>query len=165
MVTPTMMPAVAQVAAMLSTPVVPSARARAPASAAYQRRVAAQIATAIASMVAQNTESTGEKPEQHEHDDGDQRAEVEPVAPRDAPQRALLDQQLAAAAVLGGIQLHHHQDGEVVEDGRDRGHPDDVEVGDLEELGDQEGGRAEHRRRDDGAETAGRQQAAGGVLS
>ena len=44
------------------------------------------------------------------------------------------------------------------------GHRDDLEIRDLEELRDEEGGSAQHGRRDDGAEAARREQAARGVL-
>ena len=63
-----------------------------------------------------------------------------------------------------GVQFDHDQQRHVIEAGRDRRHPDHVEIADLEKLGDQERGRAQHRRRQDGAEPAGREQPAGGVL-
>ena len=65
---------------------------------------------------------------------------------------------------LLGVELDHEQQRKVVEQRRDGRHPDHVEVADLEELGDQEGGGAEHRRRDDRAEPAGGEQSAGRVL-
>ena len=86
------------------------------------------------------------------------------VAPRHLPQRELLLEVHGLRVEPLGVELDHEQQRQVVEAGRDDRHPDHVEVADLEELGDQEGGGAQHRRRDDGAEPAGREQAAGGVL-
>jgi hypothetical protein len=63
-----------------------------------------------------------------------------------------------------GIELHHEQERQVVKAGRDHRHPDHVEIADVEELGDQKGGGTQNRRRDDGAEAAGCEQAAGRVL-
>ena len=54
---------------------------------------------------------------------------------------------------------------EIEEQRRDRRHQDHVEVRDLQELGDQERGRAEHRRRDDRAQAARREQSARGFLA
>jgi len=53
----------------------------------------------------------------------------------------------------------------LVEAGRNRRHPDHIEIADLEKFGDQEGGGSQHRRRQDRAQAAGRQQSAGGVFS
>src|SRR5439155_16038203 len=88
----------------------------------------------------------------------------EPIALGDAPERSLLDEQNAAAAVFGGIEFHHYQNAEVIKDGRDGGHPDHLQIGDLEELRDQEGRSAQYGRRDDGAEAARRQQPSGGIF-
>ena len=62
------------------------------------------------------------------------------------------------------VEFDHEQQREVVEAGRDGRHPDHVEIADLQKLGDQESGGAQHRRRDDGAKSAGRQQSTGGVF-
>ncbi len=63
-----------------------------------------------------------------------------------------------------GVELHHDEKRQVVKTGRDGGHPDHVEIADLEEFRDQERRGAQHRRRQDGAEAARRQQSAGRVL-
>ena len=89
---------------------------------------------------------------------------MEAVAPRHLPQRQFLLEAHGVGVKPLGVELDHEQERQVIETGRDGRHPDHVEVADLEELGDQEGGGAQHRRRDDGAEPAGREQAAGGVL-
>ena len=102
--------------------------------------------------------------DQHEHHHGDQRDEVEAVAPRHLAERQLRLEGDVPGAELLGVEFDHEQQRQIIETGRDRRHPDHVEIADLEKLGDQERGGAEHRRRQDGAEPAGRQQAAGGVL-
>ena len=86
------------------------------------------------------------------------------VAPRHLRKRELLLEVHGLRVEPLGIELDHEQQRQVVEAGRDDRHPDHVEVADLEELGDQEGGGAQHRRRDDGAEPAGGEQTAGRVL-
>jgi hypothetical protein len=63
------------------------------------------------------------------------------------------------------FDLDHQEQRQVVEAGRDHRHQQHVEVRNLEELGDQESRGAEHRRGNDGAEAARREQAAGLVLA
>jgi hypothetical protein len=89
---------------------------------------------------------------------------MEAVAPRQLADAELRGEDHVAHADLTRVEFDHHEQPEVVETGRDGRHPDHVEVADLEELGDQEGGGAEHRRRQDGAQSAGGEQAAGRVL-
>ena len=84
-------------------------------------------------------------------------------------QRELADAQLRGDHHLArpdhaSVDLDHDQQRQVVEAGRNGGHPDHVEVADLQELGDEKGGGAENGRRDDGAEAAGCKEAARGVL-
>ena len=101
--------------------------------------------------------------EQHEHDDRDERQEVEPERPGELPHAGPRAEIHRLHAVLPRVDLDHEQQRQVVKAGRDRRHLDHVEIRDLEEFGDQERGRAEHRRGQDGAEPAGGEQASGGV--
>ena len=119
---------------------------------------------ASATTVAQNTDSTGENPQQHEGDDRDQREEVEPVALAQVPDRVDALEGDVAHAELAGVDLDHQEQRQVEQQRRDARHQQHVEVRDLQELGDQERRGAEHRRRDDRAEPARGEQAAGGVL-
>ena len=61
--------------------------------------------------------------------------------------------------------LNHQENRQVIEDGRDRRHDQDLQVGDLQELGDQERGGAERRRRQQRADARRRQHRPGGGLS
>ena len=67
-----------------------------------------------------------------------------PGARQLAPRQAL-------EAVAGGVGVDLHEEGEVVERGRDDGGQRHLGVADVEELGDDEGGGAHHRRRQHGA--------------
>ena len=89
---------------------------------------------------------------------------MEAIAHRHLAERHLGREGHVLGVEFLGVQFHHDQQRQVVETGRDRRHPDHVEIADLEELGDQERGRAQHRGRQDGAEAAGCEQAAGGVF-
>ncbi len=89
---------------------------------------------------------------------------MEAVAAHHLPERQRRVVGHHAGAEALGVELDHEEQRQVIETGRDGRHPDHVEIADLEELGDQEGGGAEHRRRQDRAEPARRQQPAGGVL-
>ena len=66
---------------------------------------------------------------------------------------------------LARVELHHQEQGKVVEAGRDRCHQDHVEIRDLEELGNEECRRAQHRRRNDRPQPPRREQPARGVLA
>ena len=102
--------------------------------------------------------------EHHEDHDRDERREVEPALldhPPRIPSRPRLD---LLDAELARVELDHQEETQVVEQGRDGGHPDDLHVGDLEVLGDQEGGCAEHRRRDDRAQATGGEQTSRRIL-
>jgi hypothetical protein len=57
----------------------------------------------------------------------------------------------ALQAVAGGVGVDLHEKGEVVERGRDDGGDGDLGVADIEELGDDEGRGAHHRRGQNGA--------------
>ena len=89
---------------------------------------------------------------------------MEPVALAQVPDRVDALEGDVAHAVLARVDLDHQEQRQVEQQRRDARHQQHVEVRDLQELGDQEGGRAEHRRRDDRAEPAGGEQSAGGVL-
>jgi hypothetical protein len=104
-----------------------------------------------------------EAPE-HEDDDREQRQEVVPVALAQVPHRVDLRERDVAHAVLAGVDLDHQEQCQVVQQRGDARHQQHVEVRDLQELGDQERRRAEHRRRDDRAQAARGEQPAGGVL-
>ena len=89
---------------------------------------------------------------------------MEPVALAQVPDRVDALEGDVAHAVLARVDLDHQEEREVEQQRRDARHQQHVEVRDLQELGDQEGGGAQHRRRDDRAEAARGEQAAGGVL-
>ena len=57
------------------------------------------------------------------------------------------------------VGFDHQQDRKVVEHRRDGGHRDDLQIRDLQELGDEEGSGAQGGRRHDGADPGGRQDA------
>ena len=84
--------------------------------------------------------------------------------PRQIPHRVHFFDHHFAHAIFARVDLDHQEQCEVIQNGRDARHQQYVEVGDLQELGNQEGGGAEHRRRDDCADAAGGEQAAGGVF-
>ena len=96
----------------------------------------------------------------HEHDDRNQRREVEAIAHQQLAHRQVEFRIDGAQVVLARVDLGHNQQAEIVEAGGNDRHPHDVEVGHLEVLGDQEGSCTQHRRRQDGAETTRSQQAA-----
>src|SRR5262249_45569838 len=83
---------------------------------------------------------------------------------RHLPQRKFRPKSHGVRAEPLGVEPHHKKERQEIEGGGDGRHPDHVEVADLQELGDQEGGGAQDRRRDDGAEAARREQPAGRVL-
>ncbi len=89
---------------------------------------------------------------------------MEAVAFGHLPDRQFLLKHNLLRAEAHCIELDHEQEREVVEAGRDGRHPDDVEIADLQELGDQERCGTEHGRRYDGAETACGEQATGSVF-
>ena len=89
---------------------------------------------------------------------------MEAVTPGHLAERHLRREVDVLGAEFLGVQFDHEQQRQVIETGRDRRHPDHVEIADLEKFGDQERGGAQHRRRQDRAEAAGRQQSAGGVF-
>jgi len=94
--------------------------------------------------VAQNTDSTGEKPIIHEHDDRHSdrkwnqyclvRFHTESTLAIVASCMLYLR---ASSSTSGTAQVEQHR--------RDGRHQDHVEIRDLQELGDQEGGRTQHR--------------------
>src|SRR5438552_3695586 len=107
----------------------------------------------------------GREAPQHEHHDRHQRQEVEPVFLAQVPRRFDALENDVLHTELAHVDLDHGEQREVVQAGRDRRHQDHVEVRDLEELGYQEGGGAQHRRRNDRAEPARGEQAARRVLA
>ncbi len=82
-----------------------------------------------------------------------------------SPRRCLRGDADRVHAELARVDLDHQEQRHVVEQRRHRRHQQHVEVADLQELGDQERGGAEHRRRDDRAQSAGGEQSAGGLLA
>ena len=89
---------------------------------------------------------------------------MEAVAPGHLAERHFRREVDILGAEFLGVEFDHDQQRQVIETGRNRRHPDHVEIADLEKLGDQERGGAQHRRRQDRAEPAGGQQSAGGVF-
>ncbi len=88
-----------------------------------------------------------------------------PVLLRELPRGLGHLERRLAHAVLARVQLDHEEEREVVEHRRDRRHLDDLEVRDLQVLGDDERGGSQHRRREDRAQASGGEQPARGVLS
>ncbi len=86
-----------------------------------------------------------------DHEDGnrDERGEVVAVAAEERRCRPDVGN-LAARSHPSRISLDHQQDRQVVEHRRDARHHQDLQVRDLEELGDEECCRTERRRRDEG---------------
>ena len=106
----------------------------------------------------------GRETPQHEDDDRNQRQEMEPVVLREIPDAVDLVEHDVAHTVLARVDLDHQEQRQVIQQRRHDGHQQHVEVGDLQELGDQERRGAEHRRRDDCAQATRGEQAAGGVF-
>ena len=87
-----------------------------------------------------------------------------PVLAAQAPDRLGLVEGGFAHAVLARIDFHHQEEGEIEQHGRDHRHQQHIEVRDLQELGDQESSRAQHRWRNDRPQATCGEQAAGGVF-
>ena len=100
----------------------------------------------------------------HEDHDGDERDEVEAVALGHCAERHLRCEVDVTRMEALGVEFDHDQQREIIETGRDGGHPDHVEIADLEKLRDQERRSAQHWRRQDGAEPARGEKAAGRVF-
>ena len=101
--------------------------------------------------------------QRQQHHDQHQRREVVAPAREQPPEPGRLEVQpldLEAARV----GLDREQDPEVVEERRDERVDEHLQVGDLQELGDDEGGRAERRRRQDRADARRREHGAALVL-
>lgn len=68
-----------------------------------------------------------------------------------------------AGAEASGVDLDGEEDAEVVQQGRDDRPDEDLDVGDAEVLGDDEGRGAHRRRREDRADAGGGEHATGGL--
>ena len=88
--------------------------------------------------------------------------QVIPLGLHDMPHRLGLGLR-RGEVVLPGLHLHHEEGPQVVQKGRDQHHDHHVEERDVQKLHDEEGRRAHERRRDDGADAAGGDQAGGHV--
>ena len=90
---------------------------------------------------------------------------MEPVPARELPHRLQRLDRYRRHTELEHVELDHHEQRQVVEDGGHRRHQNDVEVADLQELGDEKCRGAQHGRRNDRAEAARGEQPAGGLLA
>ena len=90
----------------------------------------------------------GGAPRHQDADQQRQRDQGRPALGKAFPQLGHLFGRQAAQAIALGLEMHLHEDAEEVHRGRNRRSGDDGLVGQRQELDHQEGGGAQHRRRD-----------------